>query len=37
MSGVSGSIFTIQKGLAFQFTSSPSFIPTFKEDIFDIT
>jgi hypothetical protein len=29
--------FAIQKGLAYQLTSSPSFIPTITEDIFDLT
>jgi hypothetical protein len=29
--------FAIQKGLAFQLTSSPSFIPTVTEDVFDLS
>jgi len=29
--------FAIQKGLAFQLTSSPAFIPTTIEDVFEIT
>jgi hypothetical protein len=29
--------FAIQKGLAYQLTSSPSFIPTINEDVFDLS
>jgi hypothetical protein len=29
--------FAKQKGLAFQFSSSPAFIPTIIEDVFEIT
>jgi hypothetical protein len=29
--------FAIQKGLAYQLTSSPSFIPTITKDVFDLS